>query len=60
MTSKVQVVIRSSVTGRFDGIALNAVNQAIAKQKSMGLNQYSHQGGRIIARNANGKFISAK
>jgi hypothetical protein len=56
MTSR--IVQSSNTRGRFDRLAQEAVRQAIAQQKALGLNQYSHINGRIVARSASGRFIS--
>jgi hypothetical protein len=53
-------IVQATRSGKFDSLALQAVSQAIAKQKAMGLNHYSHRNGHIVARNAKGQFISLK
>ena len=63
LNSKVRVVNQSSertIRPVFERIAIEAVGQAIAQQKSLGLPNYFSRNGKIYARASNGKFASIK
>ncbi len=52
--------LRNSITLPFEQLAKEAVNDAIAKQRALGLANYFSKKGRIYGRAPNGRFVSLK
>jgi hypothetical protein len=57
---KTKVISQKSISPIFENLAREAVTNAIAKQRALGLPNYFSRNGKIYGRNPQGQFVSVK